>query len=111
MATNCYGIDCAGWKMLHPRASIDHLGLVPAFLYETDPRPACEQFNERYEFGGWRPIKGFTKGERDALHYPDDPELEPIAQRMFRDEKIVMYRHSLIAIVQPDGAFEVARLD
>lgn len=108
MITNCYGVNCAGWKMIHPRATPDMLGYVPDFLVDDDPRAAREQFNERYEYGGWKPNKGFTKDHRDCLTYPGDPTL---AERMLRDERIVMYSGAIFAIIQPDSAFEVARLD
>lgn len=108
---NCYGIDCTGWTMIHPRANPDMLGYVPAFLSDADPRPAREQFHERYEFGGWRPNRGFTLGAGDTLLYPEDPPLVPIAQRRLRDERIVMYPSAILAVFQSDGSFEAARLD
>lgn len=111
MATNCYGIDCTGWAMIHPRATIDMLGYVPDFLSDSDPRPAREQFDENYQFGGWKPIVGFTLDEARDLHYPGDPPLPPVAERKLRDERILMYPHALFVVIQPDGSFEVARLD
>lgn len=108
---NCYGVDCDGWTMIHPRATPDMLGYLPSFIHNDDLRPASEQFNERYVYGGWSPIKKFTKLARDYLSYPGDPSLPPIAERNLRAERIVMYPHSLVAIIQPDGTFEVARMD
>ncbi len=49
--------------------------------------------------------------ENGGIEYPGDPVLPPIAERMLRYERIVMYPHSLFAIIQPDGKFEVARMD
>lgn len=111
MTINCYGIDCTEWEMVHPRATPDMLGYVPRFLRNDDPRPAREQFNERYVYGGWRPNNHFTKDERDFVQFPGDPALPPIAQRMLREERIVMYPGALFAIIQPDGRFEIARID
>lgn len=111
MIINCYGIDCSGWKLIHRAASFDMLGYVPAFLLDDDPRPAREQFQERYVYGGWRPIKGFTKDAADGLHYPEDPVLPAVAYRMLRQERIVMYPGAVFAIIQPDGSWDVARLD
>lgn len=108
---NCYGTDCSAWRLLHPRATFDMLGYVPMFLEDTDTRPAREQFEERYEYGGWRPNEGFSKDDKDFITYPGDPALPPIAERMVGDERVVMYPCSLFAIIQPDGSFEVARLD
>jgi hypothetical protein len=42
---------------------------------------------------------------------PGDPPLLPIAVTMLRDEEIRFYDHSWLAIVQPDGSLEVARVD
>jgi hypothetical protein len=111
MTLNCYDIDCTGWALTHPRATFDMLGYVPQFLRDDDPRPAREQFNERYEFGGWSPNKGFTKDNRDFITYPGDPALPPVAERKLGVERIVMYPGALLAIIQPNGDFEIARLD
>jgi hypothetical protein len=47
-----------------------------------------------------------------VLQYPGDPPYEPIAMWPLRDEMIVIYRHSIVAIFQvKDGSFSVARLD
>jgi hypothetical protein len=91
----------------------DELGLIPSFIDQADPRPAREQFEEHYAHGGgWSPIKGF-KRVRDTmtLVYPGDPPLTPIAAFMLRDEMIVVYEHALVAIVDRNGGFEVARMD
>ena len=97
---------------LFGKVRIDDLGMVPWFLAPDDPRPAKEQFDERYVHGGgWRPINGFKLLEGLRLKYPGDPVLEPIAAWELRDEKIVMYPHAIVAIYQPDGTFEVARMD
>lgn len=108
---NCYGVDCAGWRMIHPDAPIEALGYVPGFLRDDDPRPAREQFDERYAYGGWSPNKGFKMLDNLAIQYPGDPALLPIAWRELRGEAIVMYPGALLAIIQPDGRFEVARMD
>lgn len=112
MIINCYGINCEGWKILNPRVSHDVLGYVPAFLDERDARPAREQFNERYQFGGWCPINGFTRNTTtDAIRYPGDPALLPLAEYRLRDEIILMYPYAIFMIIQKDGTFEVARMD
>ncbi len=97
---------------LHPEATIEHLGYLPGMLDADDPRPAAEQFNERYGFGGWRPQRGFTL-DHDifALKYPGDPMMLPIAMTHLRDELIVFYPRAYVAIVQRGGGFEVCRMD
>jgi len=90
----------------------DHLGLIPAFLDDNDPRPAKEQFHENYAHGGgWRPMSKMTMDKTGALHYPGDPEYEPIAAIRMRSETIYVYRWGIVAIRQKDGSFEVARMD
>ena len=94
----------------HPRATIDDYGFIPTFLDEADPRPAAEQFNERYQ-GGWRPQKGCTLSDKGELLYPGDPAQRPISALRFRDELIVLYPYSYIMIHQRDGSYEFCRMD
>lgn len=97
--------------MKHPQATEEMLGYIPSFLSENDPRPAHEQINENYRFGGWQPFKGFRMLSNGNLQYPGDPQTRLIAETKLRDETIRFYEHSWVAIIQPDGSFEVARLD
>ena len=99
--------------LVHPNAQPEHVGFIPEFLVESDPRPAKEQFHERYAFGGgWHPMEGFKKDARThALKYPGDPALPLLAFIQFHSELIMIYPHGIVAIVQPDGTFEVARMD
>lgn len=100
------------WKMLHPRASIEMLGVIPDFLDESDPRPAREQFNDRYGFaGGWQPFSGFKMQPDGNIAYPGDPPYGALAETKLRDELIRFYHLSWVAIIQPDGSFEVSRMD
>jgi hypothetical protein len=94
----------------HPGCSIEHWRYIPSFLFEDDPRPARVQFDERYA-QGWRPFKGFTKDNQDGLHYPEDPVQLPISEIFFRDERILLYPSSWVCIIQPDGSWEVCRMD
>ena len=101
------------WKMLHPKMTSEHLGFIPDFVFEHDPRSAKEQFNERY-WPGWKPFNGFEMIDCDGnntLVYPGDPPLPPMAEAWLRDEKIMFYEHSWVAIIQKDGSFEVCRMD
>jgi hypothetical protein len=99
------------WKFLDPRMTMEHLGYLPQFLDDADPRPAKEQFNERYQWGGWQPFGDWKMAPNGALTYPGDPPLNPLAVTVLRQEVIMFYPHSVVAILQPDGTFEVARLD
>jgi hypothetical protein len=94
-------------KNFHP----DHVGFIPSFLVDNDPRPAREQFNERY-CGGWRPQEGFTVHDgAPTLHYPGDPPLKPLAVMVWRDETIFIYPYGYVSIFQTDGSFEACRMD
>jgi hypothetical protein len=116
------------FRMLNPAMTEAHLGIIPMFCHDDDPRPAREQIDENYQHGGgWSPMRGFTL--KDALsaldkrsppylmakhlelHYPEDEPFKPLAVAAFRDETIVFYQYSVVAIFQPDYSFEVGRLD
>jgi hypothetical protein len=86
------------------------LGLLPLFLDDADPRPAREQFAANY-IGGWEPVPGVTALADGSLSYPGDPLLRPLAQTRLRDEVIRVFEASFVSITQPDGSFEVARMD
>jgi hypothetical protein len=104
----------------HPQSTLEALGAIPTYISTDDPRPAREQFDAHYAFaGGWQPFKGFDLVD-GVLHSnrPDNPEdgppdepLEPLSQFRLREELVRFYRHNWISIEQPDGSFEVARLD
>jgi hypothetical protein len=96
---------------LAPHRELADLGELLTFLDENDPRPAREQFNERYQWGGWKPMEGFTL-DGTILHYPGDPPFKPWAMISFRNEGILVYPADFVAIIQEDGVtFEVARMD
>lgn len=100
------------WKLLHPRATMAHLGALPNFLHQEDPAPAAEQLDKGYAFaGGWSPQKGFKLTGGNSLLYPGDPPMRPIAEAKLRDETICVYDSSYVAVIQPDRSFEVCRMD
>ena len=93
-------------------ADPEMLGFIPEFLSLNDPRPAREQLDTAYAHGGgWRPMEGWELKANDNLKYPGDPQTRVIAETKLRDETIYVYEHAWVAIVQPDGQFEVARMD
>lgn len=99
------------FTLIHPRATAAHLGLIPEFLDERDPRPAAEQFNERYAHGGgWRAFDGFTMGA-NSIRYPGDQPLALLAEARLRDEVIRVYNGAWVAIVAPNGSYEISRMD
>jgi hypothetical protein len=97
---------------LHPKATMDHVGIIPDMIRESDPRPAREQLHTGYSHGGgWHPFNGFTLNANDTLSYPGDPPVIPLAEIRLREERIVIYRHAWVAIIQPNRSFEVCRMD
>jgi hypothetical protein len=49
--------------------------------------------------------------ENGNLSYPGDLETRLLFESNLRDETIRFYEGSWLAIIQPDGFFEIARLD
>lgn len=97
------------FTMKHPMARPEMLGYIPSFFYESDPRSAAEQLNDRYQHGGgWLPFKGFTM-KPDGLHSPGDHMMRLIAEATLRNEIIRFYEGEWLAIVQPDDSYEVSR--
>lgn len=95
----------------HPEATLEVFGGIPFMLSEHDQRPVREQLDNGYRHGGgWSAMHGHTM-QGDTLFFPGDPPFEPLAELRVRDERIVIYDYSIVAIVQPDGSFEVARMD
>lgn len=99
------------FEFLDPRMTYEHLGLIPFFLDVNDPRPAKEQIHHNYAHGGgWRPFDKFRVSQGRLL-YPGDPPMKALARAKLRDELVVYYDCSWVAIFQPDGSYEVARVD
>jgi hypothetical protein len=88
-------------------------GHIPHFFDSRDERPAKEQIHDNYAHGGgWNPFTGFVR-DRDsmALTYPGDPALFPYLMIHLGDERVYIYPFSWVVIEQPNGAWEVARID
>ncbi len=99
------------WIAKHPAFNFEMLGIIPSFLDEDDPRPAREQIASSY-CGGWSPFDGPVKMLPNGdFSYPGDPPTKLLAETRLRDEVIRFYDHAWVAIVQPDGSFEIDRLD
>lgn len=101
------------FEKVHPKAKPEMLGYIPSFLSEQNPKPAKEQLHQNYlHGGGWQPFEGFTLNQKTLnLHYPGDPPVLALAKGKLRDETIVVYQFAWVAIIQPDGTYEVARMD
>lgn len=101
------------WKLLHPRMKPEYLGYIPFWLNDKDKLGAAEQIHRAYGHGGgWLSAKGFTMDRSTGtLNYPGDMPLKPLAMCRLRDEVVYFYDHSWVAVVQPNGSFDVARID
>lgn len=99
------------WEYLHPMMNFDRLGYIPCWLSEANPKPAREQLNDGYAFGGWTPFKGFILNNDNSLSYPGDQPLHPLAKTTLHGDIICFYQSSWVAIIFPDRTFEVCRLD
>lgn len=97
-------------------------GFLPEFFDESDPRPAKEQLHENFQHGGgFSPLAGFSlvgddvPGEAlltyDKGSEDEEPPLREIGRAKLRDETLIFFDCSWLAIVQPDGSFEVTRVD
>jgi len=99
------------WKLCHPQFTAEGLGYLPSFLSESDPRSAREQLDAGYsQFGGWRPVSRFQAFE-NVLRYPGDSPRPLLAETRLRDEVVRLYKGSYVAIIQPDGSYDIARMD
>ena len=100
-------------RFTHP----DRVGLIPEFLSPHDPRPAAEQFQENYAHGGgWMPFEGFTLvthpiAGNAKINYPGDPAMKEVSRGQLRDELIIVFEYDWVCIVQPDGEYEISRMD
>lgn len=91
--------------------NLEDWGFIPSFLDFDDPRPVREQFDEHY-MGGWNKFDGFTwDSASGTLTYPGDPPMKFLSGIWFRDERILLFPHAWVMVVQPDGSWEVARMD
>jgi len=100
------------FELKHPQATREMLGYIPGFLNEHDKDDAVAQLHKCYAHGGgWCPFEGFTMLPNGNLQYPGDPPTRLLAEGKLRKEVIRIYEHAWVAVVQPDGAFIVARMD
>ena len=98
--------------IIQPEITPEHIGFIPYWLDERDPRSASQQLDAHYGHGGgWRPFSGFELRKDNSLKYNGDPVLHPIAMMKLHNETIFMYDHAWVCIIQPDRTFEVCRMD
>lgn len=91
----------------------EHLGFLPQIFSDSDPRPAKEQAEANYAHGGgWRPQEGWMLSpDLMTANYPGDPPQHALASTSVGDEVLVLFPYGYVAIIQPDGSFEMSRMD
>ncbi|HEY1888473.1 MAG TPA: hypothetical protein VGG86_20890 [Roseiarcus sp.] len=102
------------WTTFAEGFGIEHLGFLPEILLRDDPRPVKDQLDDRYRHGGGYRAKNFDKfklGKGMVLRWPGDEPQKPLAATLINDELVVFYEHALLLVMQPDGSFEVTRVD
>jgi hypothetical protein len=102
------------WIALSPRFCAGDLGLLWDILTPEDKRPVKDQLNDRYAHGGgYRPFPGFKLDRMTmTLRYPGDPLFKPAAMTTIGDEQVFFYPSGAwLLILQPNGEFEVTRVD
>jgi len=103
------------WQLLHPQATPEHLGFLPQIILADDPRPVSEQANERYAHGGgWNPYpsSAWVMNPDKTITYKGIETYTPIAKlHLENGERFYFYDHSIVAVIQAGGDFEVSRMD
>jgi hypothetical protein len=105
--------------LIHPKATQETLGFIPGFLSDRNPAPAAEQLHAAYPHGGgWHPMTGWTREAKPGkemddftIKYPGDSAMRPIAYAKLREEIICFYDCAFVGIFQPNGTFEISRMD
>lgn len=94
---------------------LEPAGYLPLMLNASDPRSVQEQLNETYAHGGgWNSFSGFSlleDGKTYSLSYPSDPPLPEISRAEFRDQLLVLFQYSWLAIIEDGKLIDVARVD
>ena len=89
------------------RPGVGGFGDLPTLLDDTDKRGGAEQFGEH-----WEPIEDAWRLEGSALHGAGRAfELLGAIRLRAANELVMVFEDGIVAIVQSDRAFAVARLD
>lgn len=112
------------WMALSDDVTPDHLGLIPSFLDDDDPRPAAEQLHANYAHGGgWQPDPKWRFSFKDgfSISYPGDEPLKPYAWTMLhrdsdQSQAVFIYPYGIVGVWDKptdddEGHFEAARMD
>jgi len=90
------------------------LFIVEAMLVRPSSMAARDKINARYAHGGgWHSFEGFERASPDShtLTFRGDPPLHPLATMEHAEEVLAFYEGEWLAVFQPDGTFEISRID
>lgn len=105
------------FTIVHPRATQYHLGYVPMFFNNMDPRSAADQLHKNYANGGGvNPRPKFSINAKGQLVWNHDELFERIAEATLHpghdlEEKLIFFTSSYLAIIQKNGDMVVTRVD
>lgn len=105
------------WHLTHPKATPEMLGYLPYLVTDALDTPAREQLEITYAHGGGvRPnttmtLHDWSEPGKATLTYPNDPPMEEIARAQRRDETLIFFDCSWLAIVQANGDYLITRMD
>lgn len=89
------------------------IGFIPDFLSPDCEDSAAKQIGRNYKHGGgWRPLEGYSLDlEPGIVTHSSGLQMRPIAAAVMRAEVIAIYPRGYVAIIQPNGVFEIAKVD
>ena len=102
------------------------LGTLPLMFHPFSDDDAKTQIDKRYAHGGgFVDTPGFSlndewkePGEAIIQYYQEeaapeeqDPPLHELARAKLGEETLIFFPYAFLAIVQPDGSFQVTRVD
>lgn len=96
------------WQISTAPGSRELLANIPEF-FDADSELSLLDQNPLWESAP--PDKGFMLSADNFLILPNDIALEPIAFAQHLGETIYVYKAGFLAIVSPDGAFKVVKLE
>ena len=101
---------------VQPHSLIDAMGVLPYWLIEgrLSREGYMEALKRQYDFwSGYMAEKGgeSTIDEDGVYHYPEDPPFYPIAKLTDGDETCYIYRYSMVAVIDGEGDWKLARID
>lgn len=100
------------WTFYRPDAA-EWIGAIPLIINSAYDEPVAEQIAIGYAHGGgWMPFEGFVfSPEAMTITYPDDPPYEAVAEVTIRGERVIVYPHAWVMVLQQDGTFQVTKMD